>query len=248
MKTGTALLLLTLMPVTQAFAAERYQEQTLTTVNKEHFIIYTAGPRNAKAGIVLVHDWFGVSPFYLEYVHRLAKLNARVVAVDLYDGERATTHQDAWGLLSAMDAATAARKIDAALEALERDGRELAIMGFSMGVEHALSAAVRHGEKISAAVTFYGATLTDQQKLAGLGGPVLAVFGSRDGDAADQAAAFSKAADEAGAAVETYVYPGAHHAFAQPLFNQGETYDPVAAQAAENLAVDFLRRTVLAEP
>jgi len=41
---------------------------------------------------------------------------------------------------------------------------------------------------------------------------------------------------------EIYIYPGAAHAFAQPLFNQGRTYDPIAAQTAWRLTEDFLRR------
>ena len=58
----------------------------------------------------------------------------------------------------------------------------------------------------------------------------------------DAAANFSKAADEAGAAAEIYIYPGAVHAFAQPLFNQGKTYDPVATSVAWLLAENFFER------
>jgi dienelactone hydrolase len=36
--------------------------------------------------------------------------------------------------------------------------------------------------------------------------------------------------------------PGADHAFAQPLFNAGKTYDPVAADVAWRLSQDFLKR------
>ena len=35
---------------------------------------------------------------------------------------------------------------------------------------------------------------------------------------------------------------GAAHAFAQPLFNQGKTYDPIAAETAWMLSEGFLRR------
>jgi len=41
---------------------------------------------------------------------------------------------------------------------------------------------------------------------------------------------------------EVYLYPGADHAFAQPLFNAGRTYDPVAADVAWRLTEDFLKR------
>ena len=60
--------------------------------------------------------------------------------------------------------------------------------------------------------------------------------------APEDAAAFSRAADAAGTGAEIYIYPGADHAFAQPLFNQGKTYDPVAAEVAWRLSEDFLKR------
>ena len=68
-------------------------------------------------------------------------------------------------------------------------------------------------------------------------------MGSHDGpSAADGALAFSKAADAAGVGAEVYVYPGAEHAFAQPLFNQGRTYDPVATDVAWKVTDSFLAR------
>jgi acetyl esterase/lipase len=70
-------------------------------------------------------------------------------------------------------------------------------------------------------------------KLQALSGPALLIVGSADGPAPpENAAAFSRAADAAHAAAEVYVYPGAAHAFAQPLFNQGQTYDPGATHVA----------------
>jgi hypothetical protein len=37
---------------------------TLYTASSEPFTVYVAGPKDARTGVVLVHDWFGVSPFY----------------------------------------------------------------------------------------------------------------------------------------------------------------------------------------
>src|SRR5690349_17872635 len=39
---------------------------TLYTKSSEPFMAYVAGPEGATAAVVLVHDWFGVSPFYAE--------------------------------------------------------------------------------------------------------------------------------------------------------------------------------------
>jgi carboxymethylenebutenolidase len=86
-------------------------------------------------------------------------------------------------------------------------------MGFSMGARHALAAALRNSS-VHATVLWYGQIVKDPAQLQHLAGPALLVVGSRDGNsAADDSAAFSKAADIAGVSAEIYVYPGADHAF-----------------------------------
>jgi carboxymethylenebutenolidase len=215
---------------------------TLHTASSEPFKAYVAGPSNARAGIVLVHDWFGASPFYEEAADKLAADGYRVLAVDLYGGHSATTHEQASKLLESVHDDIAGREIDAAIAQLTGGGRPVAVMGFSMGAKHALAAALRN-RSVHATVLWYGETIRDADKLRPLAGPALLIVGSHDGtSAADDSAAFSKAADTAGVGAEIYVYPGADHAFAQPLFNEGKTYDPIAAQLAWRLSEDFLRR------
>lgn len=217
--------------------------KTATLESGEKFTILVNGPTKSDKGILLVHDWFGVSPFYQEAAERLAKNGYRVFAVDLYEGQSATTHADAWKLMQALDGNLAAVKIDLALAELQEPNRKIAIMGFSMGSVHAFQAALRN-DVIKTTVIWYGDTVRDAAALKELNGPVLALFGSKDGSAADDAAEFSKAADAAGKLGEIWVYPGAHHAFAQPLFNEGSTYDAVATAAAWKLTENFLARQI----
>ena len=203
---------------------------------------YVAGPSDARAGVVLVHDWFGVSPFYTQAAEKLAGDGYRVIAVDLYAGNHATTHDQANQLLQSVHDDVAGHEIDAAIAQLSKGGRPVAVMGFSMGAKHALAAAMRN-PAVHATLLWYGETIKDSAKLHQLAGPALLIVGSHDGDsAAANAAAFSKAADTAGVGAEVYIYPGADHAFAQPLFNAGKTYDPVAADVAWRLSEDFLKR------
>jgi carboxymethylenebutenolidase len=234
------LMLLILLATPPLFA--RATPTTLHTASSEPFTAYVAGPKGAGKGIVLVHDWFGVAPFYTAAAERLAARGYRVVAVDLYGGRSATTHEEAGKLLESLHDDIAGRKIDGAIKWLGEGGRAVAVMGFSMGARHALSAALRNSS-VQATVLWYGETVRDSEKLKHLAGPALLIVGSRDGrSAAEDAAAFSRAADAAGIGAEVYVYPGADHAFAQPLFNQGRTYDPVAADVAWRLSEDFLNR------
>src|SRR5262245_35167213 len=191
-----------LLTIPSAFAAPT--SLTLYTASSEPFAAYVAGPKNAGKGVVLVHDWFGVSPFYTDATDRLAKDGYRVVAVDLYGGHHATTHEEAGKLLESVHEDLAGREIDAALKWLSDGGRSTAIMGFSMGAKHALAAAMRN-HSVQATVLWYGETSKDPEKLKQLGGPVLSIVGSHDGaTAAEDSAAFSKAADVAGVGSEVF--------------------------------------------
>jgi carboxymethylenebutenolidase len=220
----------------------RASEMTLYTASSEPFAVYVSGPKDARTGVVLVHDWFGVSPFYTQGAEKLAHQGHRVIAVDLYSGRSATTHDQASKLLESLQDEVAGRKIDAAITQLAVGGRLVAVMGFSMGGRHALAAALRN-RSLMATLVWYGETIKDPEKLRQLAGPALLIVGSRDGSsAAEDSAAFSRAADKAGVGAEVYIYPGASHAFAQPLFNEGRTYDPIAAEVAWRLSEDFLRR------
>ena len=105
---------------------------TLYTASSEPFTAYVAGPKDARTGVVLVHDWFGITPFYTQAAEKLAAQGRRVLAVDLYAGRNATTHDQASKLLEAVRDDVAAREIDAAIAQLAAGGRPVAVMGFSM--------------------------------------------------------------------------------------------------------------------
>jgi carboxymethylenebutenolidase len=241
-KAGARLCLALLLLLATQLSFARAAAMTLHTASSEPFTVYATGPQNAHTGVVLVHDWFGVSPFYTEAAEKLAGRGYRVLAVDLYGGRSATTHEQAGKLLESVRDDVAGREIDAAIAQLAAGGRPVAVVGFSMGAKHALAAALRNSA-VRATVLWYGETIKDPAKLRQLAGPALLIVGSHDGDAAaENAAAFSQAADAAGVGAEVYIYPGADHAFAQPLFNAGKTYDPVAADVAWRLSQDFLKR------
>jgi carboxymethylenebutenolidase len=242
MKRSARFALAVLLTLAASSAFARAVPTTLHTTTSESFTAYVAGPKNATKGVVLVHDWFGVSSFYTQAAERLANDGYRVVAVDLYGGRAATTHEEAAKLLQALHDDVAGREIDAAIQSLVTGGQSVATMGFSMGAKHALAASLRN-PSVHATLLWYGETIKDPEQLRHLAGPALLVVGSHDGkSAADDSAAFSKAADAAGVGAEVYLYPGAEHAFAQPLFNQGKTFDPAAADVAWRLSESFLER------
>ena len=47
---------------------------TLSTASAALFVSYMAGPQTAGECVVLVHDWFGVSPFYTDAAETLSQM------------------------------------------------------------------------------------------------------------------------------------------------------------------------------
>ena len=211
-------------------------------------ILYEHRIPAARATVVLAHDWFGDSEYYRSFGDALRRRGYGVVATDLYGGKPgAKTHAEAWGLLKELTDEHAARVLRTAItEAANRTGIVF-IVGFSAGVPHALRAAIAQAGLVDGIVVLYGDLEKEPAELSKLKGPVLAIYGSRDdtyGDvaAAAEAARFLAGADAAGIRAEAHVYSGAAHAFAQPLFNAGSTYDSNLAGAALELTFEFLAR------
>ncbi len=211
-------------------------------------VLLTGRGEAGKPAIVLAHDWFGDTPYYREFASRLVEQGYTVIASDLYKGNPgASDHAGAWERLQKLTKEHAAAVLDRNIELAASQSEKVIIIGFSAGAPHAFDAASRNGDIVDASVVFYSTVATDEDTLSNLGGPVLAIYGSKDGlhgklSAAETAAQLSEAADAAGAAAEIHIYPGAAHAFAQPLFNAGKTYDPVAANSAWNVTLDFISR------
>lgn len=199
-----------------------------------------------KAAVVLAHDWFGDSEFYREFARGLAAQGYWVIASDLYGGKPgARDHTAAWALLKELTADHAAAVLDSGIERARQRSEKVVVIGFSAGAPPVLESAIRRADHVAAVVIFYGDTIKDVERLSRIKARALAIYGSRDpsyGDvsAADDAAQFMKAADQAGLRADVHLYSGADHAFAQPLYNAGRTYDPKAAQAAWRLTLDFL--------
>lgn len=203
-----------------------------------------AGPDDAGAGILIVHDWFGVTDFTRRTVDRFADAGYRVVAVDLYDGESAETHERAGELLGGLIAERVAATLDAGLEALSADDRAIGVLGFSAGAAPAFGASLRAGDAVEATAVIYGGGVEnhDVDALRGLAGELLVATGSRDAWALDAAIALMPKLEEAGRSMELYVYPGARHAYAQKLFNGGANYDAEATRMTWVVVDDFLER------
>src|SRR5438270_867270 len=87
-------------------ASESGRFVTLTHGDGKEFRAFIAGPANAKAGVLVVHDYFGISDATQQAVKHLAALGYRSLAVDLYAGKSATSHVEAVKLMQSLDRKT----------------------------------------------------------------------------------------------------------------------------------------------
>lgn len=215
---------------------------TLKLGDGGEFRAFVAGPADAKAAVLIVHDYLGISDATKQSVEHLGALGYRSAAVDLYGGKSATSHEEAVKLMQSLDRKATDKIVQAGLDYLKQPGRKLATIGFSMGGQESLNANLNDPEAVSATVIIYGSGFDkiDTKRLEKLNSPVLAITGSEDTVAVQAAINFLSSMKEAKRRYEMLIYPGADHGYAQPLFNQGKNYNPEAVHATWVLVDDFL--------
>jgi len=118
-----------------------------------------ATPARTRGVVVLVHDFFGLTPHVRGLASRLVAEGFVAFAADLYRGQVAKTRDEATTLAQAIAPTWKSIAVElglgvAALLA-QHPGSKAAVVGFGMGGAAALVGAAAI-ERLSAAVTFYG--------------------------------------------------------------------------------------------
>jgi carboxymethylenebutenolidase len=209
------------------------------------FRAFAAGPEDSKVGILLIHDFFGITPATKEAVERFGALGYLTVAVDLYKGRSATTNDSAASLLHLKDSAETIHILKTGINYLKKPGRKLAAVGFSAGGVDAMNATLLEPQLFSATIIVYGGGYDKigQSRLNKLNNPVLAITGSLD--AWPLQAGMDFLANEKDKSFEFFVYPRADHGYAQPLFNAGKNYNAEATRITWVLMEDFILQNTM---
>jgi carboxymethylenebutenolidase len=223
-------------------AAESGSFVTLKQGDGREFRAFVAGPADAKSAVLIVHDYFGISDATKQSVQRLGAIGYRSVAVDLYGGKSATSHPDAVQLMQSLDRKATDKILQAGLDYLKQPGRKLATIGFSMGGLESLHANLSDPKAVSASVIIYGFGFDkiDTKQLEKLESPILVIAGSEDTGATQAGINFLSSMKEAKRLCEMFIYPGADHGYAQPLFNEGKNFNPEAVRTTWLVVDDFL--------
>jgi dienelactone hydrolase len=162
--------------------------------------------------------------------------------VDLYGGRSASSAEEATKLMESLDRKGVEKALQTGLDYLKRPGRKVATVGYSMGGQEALNANLNDPDAVSATVMIYGFGFDkiDPKRLETLKSPVLVITGGEDAGSVQAAFHFQASMKEAKQAFELFVYPGADHGYAQPLFNGGKNYNAEAVRATWVVVDDFL--------
>lgn len=213
----------------------------LTTDNKQKFTVYTVGPENAKKGILLIHGWWGLTHEVETWANQFAVKGYRVMAVDLYENQVTKNPVTAKKLMLDVKQSVADKKYLAAIKALSKPGRKIAIIGRSYGASQALHASLVGRKNISAAILYYpfGKFMTDKILLSSIKAPLLIHFARNDFFlTSEKRDSLTSAIKDAGLSITVNMYK-AKHGFDNSTANN---YDETSHMLALNRTYNFLKK------
>ncbi len=194
-------------------------------------------------GVVVLHESFGLTDDIRQQAGRFAAAGYLAVAPDLYSAGgywrcmRATFRSLSAGRGEAFDDIDAARRwLGARPDCTDRVG----VIGFCMGGGFVLTLAAQQGDRIAAAVPFYG-SLREATDFTGMDAEVLGHYGESDQTIpAEEARALAERIHtESGRPAEFLFYPAGHAFFNDE--NLIGTYDEESARTAWVRTLEFLR-------
>jgi carboxymethylenebutenolidase len=212
--------------------APALQGQRIELAGGHAYLSLPPGAKPPFPAVVVVQEWWGLNDHIKHWTDRLAGEGYAALAVDLYDGNVATTPDSALHYMKQVRTERAREILLAAHSFLARDSRVQATrrgsIGWCFGGGQSLALALAAPD-LDACVLYYGHPELDPQVLKAIKAPVLGVFGNQDQSIPPATVdAFDKALTEAGVrhTIRRYDAP---HAFANP---SNPKYDEKAAGAA----------------
>ena len=206
-------------------------------------------PSGSGPGVLVIQEWWGLTDHIADVTDRLAAEGFVALAPDLYGGRTTHDAEEAGRLMTELPVDQAARDLGGAVDFLL--GHEavtsstVGAVGFCMGGGFVLLLAAQQGDRVSAAVPYYGVGPAVPKTYEGLTAAVQGHYGTRDDfyPADDAKAQAEQIRRESGAEVEFHFYD-AGHAFHNDTNKLG-TYSPDDARTAWTRTVEFLRAKVV---
>jgi carboxymethylenebutenolidase len=203
---------------------------------------YLAVPEGGHGpGVLVLHAWWGLTPFFEGVCDRLAAEGFVALAPDRYGGPTAKTIEEATDLQRLEDPGRTEAELVAAVDyllghdAVTGDG--LATMGFSAGAAWALLLSTLKPNQVKAVVAFYGSWPMDY---SGAQAAYLGHYAETDEwEPTEQVRGTEEALRAAGREVTFYTYPDVDHWFFEQ--DRPDSYDAEATRLAWERTIEFLR-------
>ena len=189
-------------------------------------------------GIIMIHEWWGLNDNVRDMADKLASHGYVVFAVDLYDGQVATTADEARQLRSSFEDKYWIENMNVAVQYIQEQHspEKIGSIGWCFGGGQSLNLALNNNN-MDATVIYYGSLVTEPQTLSAIDWPILGIFAELDqGIPPAQVNEFESALNEVGITNDIHIYPGVNHAFANP---SGERYAPEASMDAWQKTIEF---------
>lgn len=208
---------------------------------------YLALPASGSGpGMIVIQEWWGLTDHIADVTDRFAAEGFVALAPDLYGGKTTHDADEAGQLMQELPVTQAAQDLKGAVDfLLDHDAvtsDQVGAVGFCMGGGFVLVLAAQEGDRIGAAVPYYGVGGYDQVDLSKITAPVLGHYGTAD-DFAPPAQVDDlrdKLSSKAKGSVDIRSYEGAGHAFFNDEDHMG-TYDPDLADRTWQDTVAFLK-------
>ncbi len=188
--------------------------------------------------IIMIHEWWGLNDNIRDMAEKLASHGYVVFAVDLYDGQVATTVNEAVQLRSSFEEQYWIENMNVATQFIQEQysPEKIGSIGWCFGGQQSLNLALNN-EEMDATVIYYGRLITEPQLLSSINWPILGIFAELDqGIPPTQVNEFESVLNEVGIVNDIHIYPGVDHAFANP---SGERHAPEAAMDAWEKTIEF---------
>jgi dienelactone hydrolase len=219
----------------------------------EGYLARPAKARGSVPGVLIIHQWMGLTDHERRTADRLAELGYVALAADVYgEGVRPKNTQEAMALIGQYkgDRDLYQRRIRAGLDALKAqtnvDQSRLAVIGFCFGGTGALEAA-RAGMPVKGVVSFHGGLDSPADRPVGpISSKILVCHGADDPNVPPKdVAAFQEEMRKAKADYVFIAYAGAVHAFTQKEAgndpSKGAAYQEAAARRSWQHMRDFFK-------
>jgi carboxymethylenebutenolidase len=213
-------------------------------VNGKKVNAYLARPEKGGPGILVLHAWWGLKPFFKQVCDQLAEHGFTALAPDLYQGRIAKTIEEAKALREIYESDLEIKLMDDTVKAAKnqlaslRPGKLIGVIGFSMGAAWAIATAAKEPD-VAATVLFYGAYSPDFSKMKA---KVLGHFAEVDEwEPLDGVREMEQNLKKAGVDVTVHIYPKVSHWFME---TDRPEYDQASAELAWTRTFEFLQKNL----